>query len=110
MSHAPETLIRCPACDGYGWLDGDGDEDPAECDWCAGSGYVWRSAQGADRAIAPAEYGQVAERLEALERERLREMGYSGDAKKPWEQAIRIERNDGLTQRGGAGADEDSGD
>ena len=44
--------------------------------------------------------GRVAGELEALERERLREMGYSGDAKKPWEQAIRLDRNDGLAQRG----------
>lgn len=101
MSDAAETLIRCPACDGYGWLDGDDGEEAAECGWCEGAGYVYRDARGTDRVIPPGDYGQVAERLEALERERLAELGYSGGPKKPWEQAIRLERNDGLARRGG---------
>lgn len=94
-------LARCPSCDGYGWLE---DEDgTAECGWCAGAGYVYRDAQGVDRAIPTADYGAVAAQLEALEQERLRDLGYSGGAKKPWEQPIRLERNDGLAQRGAPG-------
>jgi hypothetical protein len=61
---------------------------------------VIRDARGTDRAIPASDYGQVAAQLEALERERLRELGYSGGPKKPWEQAIRLEREDGLAQRG----------
>jgi DnaJ-class molecular chaperone len=93
------TLVRCPSCDGYGWLDDE--EGSEECGWCAGAGYVYRDASGVDRAIPPADYGRVAAQLEALEQERLREMGYSGEAKKPWEQAVRVEKNDGLLRRGG---------
>lgn len=95
------TLGRCPSCDGYGWLeDADGTE---ECSWCAGAGYVYRDAQGIDRAIPASDYGAIAAQLEALEQERLRDLGYSGGAKKPWEQSIRLERNDGLAQRGAPG-------
>ena len=42
-----------------------------------------------DRAIPPADYAAVAEELERLEEERLRELGYQGGAKRPWRQAIR---------------------
>lgn len=78
------TLVRCPSCDGYGWSEEDG-----ECGWCAGAGYVFRDAAGVDRVIPSSAYGRVAARLEALEAERLKELGYTGGAKKPWEQAIR---------------------
>lgn len=94
------TLARCPSCDGYGWLDDEETGDAADCAWCAGAGYVYRDARGADHMIPTSDYGQVAGQLEALEKERLREMGYSGGPKKPWEQAIRVERDDGLVQRG----------
>ncbi|HYO88935.1 MAG TPA: hypothetical protein VER79_09820 [Candidatus Limnocylindrales bacterium] len=92
------ALARCPSCDGYGWLEED--DGTAECAWCAGAGYVTRDADGIDRAIPAADYGRLAAQLEALEAERLRELGYSGAAKKPWEQEIRLERKDGLAQRG----------
>jgi hypothetical protein len=95
-------LVRCPSCDGFGWLD----EDEAECGWCAGAGYVYRSAAGLDRPIPASDYGHVAARLEALEAERLRDLGYTGAAKKPWEQQIRVERDDGLAQRGAPGSDQ----
>ena len=44
---------------------------------------------GNDLPIPPADFAAVAERLERLEVERLREMGYQGNAMKPWQQAIR---------------------
>lgn len=94
-----ETLVRCPSCDGYGWLEDD-DGSTADCGWCAGAGYVYRNGQGVDRVIPEGDFGRVAGALEMLERERLRELGYSGGPKKPWEQAIRLDRNDGLAQRG----------
>jgi hypothetical protein len=67
------------------------DEDGVteDCDWCGGAGYVYRGGDGADRRIPEADYPQVADMLEQLEVERLRKMGYSGEAKKPWEQAVR---------------------
>lgn len=83
-------IVRCVSCDGYGWLS---DEDgEAECDWCSGIGYVYRGAAGVDQPIPIAELPALGEQLEALEIARLREMGYSGEAKKPWEQAIRQAR------------------
>ena len=81
-----ETIIRCPSCDGYGWMDDDG--EVRDCDWCGGVGYVYHE-DGADRPIPATDFAAVGARLEQLEVERLREMGYSGEAKKPWEQAIR---------------------
>lgn len=97
MTDRSAPLVRCPSCDGYGWLD----DDEAECGWCRGAGYVYRDARGTDRVIPPGDYGAVAGALETLERARLAELGYSGGPKKPWEQAIRVERNDGLARRGG---------
>lgn len=83
-------IVRCPSCDGYGWFDddmmGDGGQ---ECDWCGGIGYVYRAQDGTDAPIPRADYARLADELEALERERLREMGYQGEAKKPWEQDVR---------------------
>ena len=87
-------IVRCVSCEGYGWLD---DEDDArDCSWCAGVGYVYRDEQGVDHRIPPEDFEKVSAELELLETERLREMGYSGNAKKPWQQAIRLERGDGL--------------
>ena len=80
-------IVRCVSCDGYGWFEEF--EDTIECDWCGGAGYVYRDANNVDRKIPEADYGKVADQLETLEAERMREMGYSGEAKKPWEQAIR---------------------
>lgn len=81
-------IVRCAACDGYGWLDED-EEGEIECRWCGGIGYVYRDERGVDRRIPESDYEQQAERLEQLELERLREIGYTGAAKKPWEQEIR---------------------
>ena len=61
-----------------------------DCDWCAGAGYVYRDedrarfADSAQRITPPCPLN-----LEKLELERLREMGYRGGARKPWQQAIR---------------------
>lgn len=83
------TIVRCLSCEGYGWLEDDFTGEAADCDWCGGAGYVYRDEQGIDHKIPLADYGKVADTLEKLEQERLREMGYSGQAKKPWEQDIR---------------------
>lgn len=77
-------IVLCVSCEGYGWF-----EDEGDCDWCGGAGYVYRDAGGVDHKIPESDYGKVADVLETLETERLREMGYTGEAKKPWEQAVR---------------------
>ncbi len=84
-----ETIIQCIACDGYGTVEDDDTGDTITCDWCTGAGYVYRSADGVDRPIPDADYARVADQLEQLEHARLRALGYTGDSKKPWEQAIR---------------------
>ncbi len=78
-----ETLAPCPSCEGYGWFEDELDGIVADCDWCQGCGYVYRDAKGVDRAITPAEYSRVAAELERLEAERLRQLGYTGKAKRP---------------------------
>ncbi len=82
-------IARCPSCDGYGWTKDEITGATGDCDWCGGAGYVYRDAKGVDRAIPEVDYPLVAAELERLEQERMREMGYSGGAKKPWEQSIR---------------------
>lgn len=84
-----EAMTRCISCDGYGWHEDDFTAETLECDWCAGVGYVYRLPDGTDRPIPQADWGRVADRLEQLEAQRLHEMGYTGNAKKPWEQDIR---------------------
>ena len=84
-----KAIIRCASCDGFGWFDDEEFSDESEdCDWCGGVGYVYRHG-GRDHVIPRADYAAVADKLEALELERLREMGYQGNARKPWQQAIR---------------------
>jgi hypothetical protein len=81
-------IVRCVSCNGYGWFEDDGG-GAQDCDWCGGVGYVYREASGLDRRIPESDYPQVANKLEQLEIQRLREIGYTGEAKRPWEQAIR---------------------
>jgi hypothetical protein len=80
-------IVRCISCDGFGWSEDD-DGQAEDCGWCGGIGYVYREG-GRDRRIPPAELAALSERLEQLETDRMREIGYTGQAKKPWEQAIR---------------------
>ncbi len=80
-------LVRCISCDGYGWLDDDGTVE--DCDWCGGPGYVFRDAQGVDHQIPNPDDPAIAGKLEALEQQRLRELGYTGKAKHPDQQAVR---------------------
>lgn len=82
------NIIQCPSCEGYGW-QGDEVGEAEYCDWCGGVGYVYLDLNGVNRRIPQADWEAVSERLEQLEAERLRRMGYSGEAKKPWEQAVR---------------------
>ena len=89
-------IVRCVSCDGYGWFEELGGE-VFDCDWCGGVGYVYRDKNDVDHKIPEADFPAVAERLEQLEAARMREMGYTGEAKKPWEQAIR-QRRDGTDE------------
>lgn len=89
MSAPDKNIIRCVSCDGFGWFEDDFSGGTEDCDWCAGAGYVYRDGDGRDSPIPPADYAAAADELERLELERLREMGYQGGARKPWQQAIR---------------------
>ena len=95
-------IVRCASCDGFGWFDDPFSGEAEDCDWCRGAGYVYRDADGRDRPIPKADYADVAEALEQLEVERLREMGYQGGAKKPWQQAVRKDTNLGRDPYGDA--------
>ena len=88
-----QRIVRCPSCDGYGWIE-DWHDGEQECDWCKGIGYVYRDQSSADRPIPVSDLPHLTATLEGLEIERLRELGYTGSAKKPWEQAIRRQRED----------------
>lgn len=95
--------MRCTACDGYGWVEEEADDfggeaEGIECKWCGGIGYVYRDEKGVSRRIPPEDYATQAETLERLELERLREIGYTGQAKQPWQQQIRIERGDRIAK------------
>lgn len=89
MSASKPRIVRCVSCEGFGWFEDDFSGEAEDCDWCAGAGYVYRDAAGHDAPIPIADYAAVAAELERLELERLREMGYQGGARKPWQQAIR---------------------
>lgn len=82
-------IVICASCDGYGWMSDEFTGEEADCDWCGGTGYVYRDAEGVDHPIPEADYGKVADLLERLDHQRLRDMGYSGTAKHPDDQAIR---------------------
>ncbi len=83
------TIARCASCEGYGWFEDGIDGQVEDCDWCGGLGYVYRDASGGDSPIPAAELGKLSDELERLEAERMRELGYQGEARKPWRQAIR---------------------
>jgi hypothetical protein len=89
-------IVRCVSCEGYGWLEDEETGLITDCDWCGGVGYVYRDDNGIDHHIPESDYVDVAATLEGLEMERLRELGYSGEAKRPWEQAIRKQNQDRL--------------
>lgn len=89
MSAPGKMIIRCASCDGFGWFEDEFIGEVEDCDWCAGVGYVYRDGAGRDSPIPRADYVSVAAELERLELERLRELGYQGSARKPWQQAIR---------------------
>lgn len=87
-------IVRCISCEGYGWFEDEFTGEAVDCDWCGGTGYVYRDERGVDRRIPEADYGKVADHLEQLEAERLRQMGYSGQARHPDEQPIRRQDDD----------------
>jgi hypothetical protein len=89
VSPSDRKILRCVSCGGFGWFEVDFSGGTEDCDWCAGAGYVYRDEAGRDLPIPQADYAAVAEELEQLELERLREMGYQGGARKPWQQSIR---------------------
>ncbi|MEO0561234.1 MAG: hypothetical protein AAF125_03925 [Chloroflexota bacterium] len=82
-------IILCPSCDGHGWTTDAFTADKEACGWCNTGGYVYAEAGGVQRAIPDADYPALAPQLEVLEAARMREMGYTGEAKPPWEQKIR---------------------
>jgi hypothetical protein len=94
LEYNGRQIVRCVSCDGYGWVVDEFTGEESDCDWCHGTGYVYRDASGVDQPIPEAEYGKVADLLERLEEKRLREMGYSGSAVHPDEQPIRRQDQD----------------
>ncbi|MGB1286625.1 MAG: hypothetical protein ACPG7F_08855 [Aggregatilineales bacterium] len=82
-------LVRCPSCEGFGWFADDFTDEATDCDWCRGVGYVYRDDNNTDSPIPKADYAKIADKLEQLDIQRLQEMGYEGEAKKPWQQDIR---------------------
>lgn len=83
-------IVRCVSCDGYGWFNG----EETECDWCGGTGYVYHDERGIDHRIPDSDYGKVADQLEKLEMDRMRDLGYTGAARHPEEQPIRKQSKD----------------
>ncbi|MDZ4769661.1 MAG: hypothetical protein SGJ24_11070 [Chloroflexota bacterium] len=111
-SKRDDPVVLCAACDGYGWIvdegdpfdemgegdDTDADSGAVECRWCTGIGYVYQDARGVARRIPPDDLALLSDTLEALELARLREIGYTGTAKQPRDQAIRIARGDTIAR------------
>lgn len=89
MTDKHERIVRCPSCDGHGWAEDDFTGEREGCAWCDESGYMYENADGVQRQIPHADYGAVADELERLERDRMRELGYQGEAKPPWQQEVR---------------------
>jgi hypothetical protein len=84
-------IVRCTSCDGYGWVTDEFTGENEDCDWCGGTGYVYRDSAGIDHPIPEADFGTVSAVLEKLETQRMREIGYTGQARHPDEQPIRKE-------------------
>jgi hypothetical protein len=84
-----EQIVRCPSCAGYGWVEDELEGGVQDCDWCDATGYLYEDGKGIQRRIPHVDYGIVADQLEALEQQRMRELGYQGLPKPPWEQAVR---------------------
>lgn len=82
-------IVRCPSCDGYGWHTDEFTGETDDCAWCGGIGYVYQSADGVQRPLSAQEATAAAAALEQLEAARMRELGYTGKAKPPWEQGVR---------------------
>jgi hypothetical protein len=82
-------IVRCISCEGFGWFEDDFTSEAEDCDWCGGVGYVYQNDDKTDSPIPKADFEKVADELEQLEIKRLRELGYQGQAKKPWEQDFR---------------------
>ena len=80
-------IVRCVSCNGYGWLEENGTAEA--CDWCGGVGYVYRDAQMVDHHIPERDDTLIAGKLEELEAQRMRELGYTGQARHPDQQPIR---------------------
>lgn len=83
-----KNIVRCPSCDGFAWVEDEFTGESEECDWCRGIGYIYRK-NDTDSHIPKADLASISEELEQLEEERMHELGYQGQAKKPWQQAIR---------------------
>lgn len=92
-------IVRCVSCEGYGWHEDYFSGEVADCDWCGGTGYVYRDAAGVDHRIPEVDYGKVSAILENLEGERMRELGYTGTAMHPDEQPIRQRDDDDDTSQ-----------
>lgn len=82
-------IVECLSCEGFGWYDDDFSAQAVSCEWCDGSGYVYQAADGVQSRIPDEDYPAIADQLEALEQQRMRRMGYTGEAKPPWEQHVR---------------------
>ncbi len=84
-------IVRCVSCDGFGWSEDDFSGEVEDCAWCGGVGYVYRDAAEVDYKIPQDDLVKtdISAKLEALDVQRMQEMGYQGEAKKPWEQSIR---------------------
>lgn len=82
-------IVQCVSCDGYGWHEDEFSGEVEDCDWCGGTGYVYRDEKGIDQKIPEADYGKVSAILEKLEEKRMADLGYTGTAKHPDEQPIR---------------------
>ncbi|MBC7813091.1 MAG: hypothetical protein H7175_18180 [Burkholderiales bacterium] len=87
-------IVQCASCDGYGWITDEFEGTTDDCDWCGGTGYVYRDENGVDHHIPDSDYGKVSDTLENLETKRMHNLGYKGEAIHPKKQAIRLRKDD----------------